>query len=139
MPTTSGYSGTPLAKKLGIKEGFLIRIFNTPKTYTDFFHEFPSNVIITTSKTQKETVDFIHIFATSKATLNESFKQAKPLLKKNGSLWVSWPKKTSKIATEVDKFMIMKHGLDKGLVDVKVAAIDSDWSGLKFMYRKKDR
>jgi len=139
MPTTSGYSGTPLAKKLGIKEDFTIQVFNAPKKYTDFFHEFPIGVIITASKNQKESLDFIHVFATTKAGLEESFKKAKPTLKKNGSLWISWPKKTSKIVTEVDKYMVMNYGLENGLVDVKVAAIDNDWSGLKFMYRKKDR
>lgn len=139
MPTTSGYSGTPLAKKLGIKEGFAIQIFNSPKRYTDFFHEFPSGVVISESLRLKESLDFIHVFATTKEMLVESVTKAKPVLKKNGSLWISWPKKTSKIATEIDKYMVMNYGLEKGLVDVKVAAIDNDWSGLKFMYRKKDR
>lgn len=139
MSTTAGYSGTPLAKKLGIKEGFTIRVFNAPKRYIEFFHEFPRDVVISTSTGEKESLDFVHIFTTTEEVLVTSFKEAKALLKKNGSLWISWPKKASKITTEVDKYQIMKYGLDNGLVDVKVAAIDSDWSGLKFMYRKKDR
>lgn len=139
MTTSVGYSGTPLAKKLGIKEGYSIQVMNVPKKYTDFFHEFPQNVVTITSIDQKESLDFIHVFATTKEELESSFTIAKPALKKNGSLWVSWPKKTSKIQTEIDKFMIMNYGLEKGLVDVKVAAIDRDWSGLKFVYRKKDR
>lgn len=136
---TSGYSGTPLAKKLGIKEGFLIQVYNAPKNYIDFFYEFPDDVVISNSKQGEETVDFIHLFATTKEELSQAFLKAKPTLKKNGSLWVSWPKKTSKIASEIDKFHVMKYGLDQGLVDVKVAAVDADWSGHKFMYRKKDR
>jgi hypothetical protein len=139
MTVSTGYSGTPLAKKLGIKEGYSIQVMNTPKKYTDFFHEFPQNVVIIASDNQKESLDFIHVFATTKEALESSFAIAKPALKKNGSLWISWPKKTSKIQTEVDKFMVMNYGLENGLVDVKVAAIDQDWSGLKFMYRKKDR
>lgn len=135
----AGYSGTPLAKKLGIKEGFLIQVYNSPKNYTDFFHEFPEGVVISNSNQSKETVDFIHVFATTEKELSNAFSKAKPSLKKNGTLWISWPKKTSKISTEIDKFFVMNYGLDNGLVDVKVAAIDNDWSGHKFVYRKKDR
>lgn len=139
MSSTSGYSGTPLFKKLGIKEGFTIQVFNTPKKYTDFFYEFPLDVVIRSSGKTKESLDFIHVFATTTEALVSSFNEAKPMLKKDGSLWISWPKKTAKIPTEIDKYMVMKYGLENGLVDVKVAAIDSDWSGLKFMHRKKDR
>lgn len=137
--STSGYSGTPLAKKLGIKENFLIQVYNSPKNYTDFFRDFPEGVVISASKQTKESVDFIHLFATTESELSEAFQLAKPSLKKNGSLWISWPKKSSKITTEIDKFHVMKYGLDNGLVDVKVAAVDHDWSGHKFMYRLKDR
>lgn len=137
--STSGYSGTPLAKKLGIKENFLIQVYNSPKSYTSFFRDFPERVVISASKQIKESVDFIHIFATTESELSKAFQLAKPTLKKNGSLWISWPKKSSKITTEIDKFHVMKYGLDNGLVDVKVAAVDSDWSGHKFVYRIKDR
>ncbi len=136
---TSGYSGTPLAKKLGIKENVVLQVYNSPKNYLEFFHEFPNDVIISNSQQEKESVDFIHIFATTEKELSEAFIQAKPTLKKSGSLWISWPKKSSKIETEIDKFYVMKYGLDNGLVDVKVAAVDSDWSGHKFVYRIKDR
>jgi len=137
--STAGYSGTPLAKKLGIKENIVIQVYNSPKNYTDFFHEFPDGVVISDSQQGKETIDFIHVFATTEQELSEAFHAAKPALKKNGSLWISWPKKSSKIPTEIDKFYVMKYGLDNGLVDVKVAAVDNDWSGHKFVYRVKDR
>jgi len=137
--TSVGYSGTPLAKKLGIKENFLIQVYNSPKRYLDFFHEFPEGVVILDSEQEKETVDFIHIFATTESELSKAFSLAKPTLKKNGVLWISWPKKSSKIKTEIDKFYVMNYGLDNGLVDVKVAAVDDDWSGHKFVYRVKDR
>ncbi|MEQ6124516.1 DUF3052 domain-containing protein [Pseudotenacibaculum sp. MALMAid0570] len=137
--STAGYSGTPLAKKLGIKENFLIQVYNSPKNYIDFFHEFPKGVVLSNSNQGIKTIDFIHIFATTEEELSQAFHLAKPTLKKNGSLWISWPKKTSKIVSEINKFDVMKYGLDHGLVDVKVAAVDKDWSGHKFMYRTKDR
>lgn len=137
--STAGYSKTPLSKKLGIKENFLIQIHNSPKSYTDFFYEFPSGVIISEGRQGKETVDFIHIFATTEQELSDAFSIAKPSLKKTGQLWISWPKKSAKISSEIDKFFVMKYGLDNGLVDVKVAAIDENWSGHKFVYRVKDR
>ena len=96
-------------------------------------------VVISASKQIKESVDFTHIFATTENELSEAFQLAKPSLKKNGSLWISWPKKSSKITTKIDKFHVMKYGLENGLVDVKVAAVDDDWSGHKFVYRIKDR
>lgn len=137
--STAGYSKIPLAKKLGIKENFVIQVYNAPKKYTDFFHEFPVGVVISESKQTPESVDFIHIFATSEEELSQVFHLAKPTLKKNGTLWISWPKKTSKIATEIDKFFVMRYGVENGLVDVKVVAIDIDWSGHKFVYRLKER
>ena len=135
----AGYSGTPLAKKLGIKEGFLIQVYNSPKKYTDFFREFPEGVVISNAIQDTESVDLIHIFATTEKELSNVFIQAKSILKKNGILWISWPKKSSKIPSEIDKMFVMKYGLDNGLVDTKVAAIDADWSGHKFVYRIKDR
>lgn len=138
MPS-AGYSGTPLAKKLGIKENYLVQVYNSPKRYLDFFHEFPKDVVVSEHQKEPDSIDFIHIFATTKDSLETSFLKAKPLLKKSGMLWISWPKKSSKIATEIDKFYVMNYGLENGLVDVKVAAIDDEWSGHKFVYRIKDR
>ena len=138
MPT-AGYSGTPLAKKLGIKSGFTIQVLNEPKPYLTFFNDFPKDVVILGEAVQKEKIDFIHVFATNLSQLEELILKAKPNLKKTGILWLSWPKKTSAIPSELNKFDVMKCGLDHGLVDTKVAAIDTDWSGHKFMYRIKDR
>ncbi|MEM9362440.1 MAG: DUF3052 domain-containing protein [Bacteroidota bacterium] len=136
--STAGYSGTPLAKKLGIKSGFLVQVFNSPKPYLEFFHEFPDQVVLVDALERAE-VDFIHIFATTVKELNSSIEIAKPNLKQSGTLWISWPKKSSKIPTEIDKFVVMKAGQHSGLVDTKVAAIDDQWSAHKFMYRLKDR
>lgn len=136
---TAGYSGTPLAKKLGIKDGFFLQVLNTPKPYLEFFADFPLHTTIYTDKAIKEKVDFIHIFATTPEELEATFKQAKPNLKKTGMLWISWPKKSSSISTKLDKSMVRNYGLENGLVDTKVAAVDADWSGHKFMYRIIDR
>ncbi|MEM9327556.1 MAG: DUF3052 domain-containing protein [Bacteroidota bacterium] len=135
--STSGYSGTPLARKLGIKAGYVVKIFFAPRDYLSFFGEFPEEVRIVTSP--DEPLDMAHLFVTTMEELERGFAEAKPALKMTGSIWVSWPKKTSGIPTELDKFAIMQYGLDMGLVDVKVAAIDETWSGHKFMYRVKDR
>lgn len=136
--SNTGYSGTPLARKLGIKAGFLVQIFNSPKPYLDFFHDFPDDVVFIDSS-EKVEVDFIHIFARTQDELESNLLQAKSNLKKSGIVWISWPKKTAQIPTEIDKFNVMKSGQEQGLVDTKVAAIDDQWSGHKFMYRSKDR
>lgn len=137
--TSAGYSGTPLAKKLGIKSGFEVLVLNSPTSYLSFFNDFPSDVQLTEDLSFKGEADFIHLFASSEDELRTYFKTAKKALKKSGMLWISWPKKTSKIPTTIDKFYVMKYGQQMGLVDVKVAAINSDWSGHKFVYRKDDR
>ncbi|QIE60758.1 DUF3052 family protein [Rasiella rasia] len=137
--TTAGYSGTPLAKKLGIKEGTTMLAVNSPKSYLSFFREFPPNVIMAPVRSTSEDVDFIHVFVKTQADLQTYVSEVMPRLKREGMLWLSWPKKTSGIATELDKFSIMKFGQNLGLVDTKVAAIDEQWSGHKFVYRLQDR
>ncbi len=129
---------SPLYKKLGITEGIEIMVLNQPKKYTDFFSEFPSMVLIHESA-KGQQFGFIHIFVSSNIELESLYKTAKENLKKNGVLWISWPKKASKLSTELDKFKIMKYGLENGLVDTKVASIDENWSGHKFVYRISDR
>jgi hypothetical protein len=131
-------STTPLFKKLGITNDSEIMVLNQPKNYISFFSDFPSHVVINETENSRQ-FEFIHIFVRTVKELEGFYKVAKKSLKKNGILWISWPKKTSKIDTELDKFMIMKYGLDNGLVDTKVASIDENWSGHKFVYRLKDR
>jgi len=133
----AGYSKTPLAKKLGINPGYKIWIIGAPQDYTSLFYDWPDKVEIVTSP--RKPVDLIHIFATTSKGLSTALTRAKPKLKMNGTLWVSWPKKSSDINSEIGKFDVMKAGQAIGLVDTKVAAIDEDWSGHKFVYRVKDR
>lgn len=135
---TTGYSTTPLAKKLGFKAGYQVVLYNSPLHYFDLFSDLPREWELL-EQPQKESADFIHLFCTTLDELKLQVAQYHPTLKKTGSLWISWPKGTSKIPTDLKRDPIRNHLLNIGLVDVKVAAIDSDWSGLKFMYRIKDR
>ena len=135
---TSGYSGTPLAKKLGIKAGDNILFQNTPEHYLQLFSDFPADTVVLT-EINHQTADFIHIFCTTTEDLEVVAKKFKPALKKSGMLWISWPKGSSAIPTDLKRDFIREYLLDNGLVDVKVAAVDDDWSGLKFVYRLKDR
>ena len=133
-----GYSGTPLAKKLGIKAGSSLYVWNSPQDYLSFFTDFPDEVRFP-KKTEPESLDLIHAFFTSQKGMEEKAQWLKNGLKKNGMLWVSWPKGSSSIPTDLKREPIREHFLSIGLVDVKVAAVNEDWSGLKFMYRIKDR
>jgi len=135
--TTAGYSGTPLAKKLGIKEGFTVCLVNEPKHYATLFDILPEIILV--AEPAPKTIDFIHFFCTSIKVFEEQSLYLKTRLKSNGMLWVSWPKGSSSIPTDLSRDVIRSYLLKNGLVDVKVCAVDEDWSGLKFMYRIKDR
>lgn len=135
---SAGYSQTPLARKLGIKAGYSILLHEAPNHYFQLFADLPEDLkILDTGVT--EGVDFIHLFFTEMNELEAKAEKFKSFLKKDGLMWVSWPKGKSKIETDLKREPIREHLLGIGLVDVKVAAIDEDWSGLKFVYRVKDR
>lgn len=133
----AGYSGTPLSKKLGIKPGHAVYAYQIPKEYFDWLHPLPSDVSFK-SRLQGE-VDFIHLFTGNKKQLEKEFTRLKKNLKKDGMLWVSWPKKASGVPTDLDENIIREIGLKEGLVDVKVCAVSDVWSGLKFVFRLNDR
>lgn len=132
----AGYSGTPLLKKLGIKAGNKIIVLKEPPAYWDWLSPLPEDVRAMTRGTE---IDFIHLFVKDKKNFEKEFLNYKKYLKKDGMLWISWPKKSSKIATDLDENVIREFGLKNGLVDVKVCAVDEIWSGLKFVIRLKDR
>lgn len=134
----AGYSKNPLWKKLGIKEGYACYLFQSPDNYFDLLEETPTDSEWDDSL-EKPSYDFIHAFVLEREMLNNNWQLWKSKLKKDGSLWISWPKGSSKIKTDLNGNIVREFGLGGGLVDVKVCAIDEDWSGLKFMYRKKDR
>ena len=133
----TGYSGTPLAKKLGIKPGFKIRLINPPDYYYDLFSDLPSD--IKELKDEKTKKDFIHYFAKNTAQLYKDIKQLRQEIEENGMIWISWYKKSAKIETDLTENIIRDIALSNELVDVKVCAIDEIWSGLKLVIRLKDR
>jgi len=133
----AGYSGTPLTKKLGIKPGYVCYVLQSPSEYFDWLSPLPQDIQIRRKLSGK--LDFIHLFVTRGDRFREAFLQAKKCLKPNGMLWVSWPKKSSKVETDLDENRIRDFGLKAGLVDIKVCAVDDIWSGLKFVVRKADR
>ncbi len=135
---TAGYSGTPLAKKLGIKPQFSIYVHNEPLPYASLFIDLPDGLTFP-QKPQPESLDFAHAFCTTQKELIKATFKIKPLLKKTGMLWMSWPKGSSKIPSEINRELVRDHLLSVGLVDTKVCAVNEDWSGLKFVYRLKDR
>ncbi|WP_370089340.1 DUF3052 domain-containing protein [Ekhidna sp.] len=134
----AGYSKNPLWKKLGIKEGYACFLFDSPENYFDLLEETPTNTEWDDELSSK-AYDFQHVFVKELKTLDTNWKTWKEALKKDGTMWVSWPKGGSKIETDLNGNIVREFGLAGGLVDVKVCAVDEDWSGLKFMYRKKDR
>ncbi|MFN8371537.1 MAG: DUF3052 domain-containing protein [Anaerolineae bacterium] len=134
---TFGYSGTPLVKKLGIKPGFRIAILNAPADYAATLGELPPEVI--RDDTLQDSLDLIHFFARDRTEFESHYDALKAALKKEGALWISWYKKSARIPTDLTEDVIRDHALANGLVDVKVAAVDNLWSGLKLVYRVKDR
>ncbi len=130
-----GYSGTPLPKKLGIKSGFRVRLANSPAEVRAELRE----ALAECDLKQGDALDFVMIFSKSRAELAKEFSRMAKLLAPAGMLWVSWPKKSSGVATDVDENVVRGIGLDRGLVDVKVCAVTEVWSGLKFVRRVKDR
>lgn len=133
----AGYSGTPLLKKLGIKSGFRVYVYSPPKAYFDWLDPLPEKLDI--SEKLSGNFDFIHIFVEDRKTFQSVLLKAKRYLKMDGMLWVSWPKKSSGVVTDLDENTIREFGLRSGLVDVKVCAVDDTWSGLKFVIPLKDR
>jgi len=134
---TAGYSGRSLVAKLGIKSDSKMALINPPDGYLDLLGELPSGVKL--MEIADGYLDFIHFFAYSQRELELGFPGSKQALFPAGMLWVSWPKKTFHLETDLNEDIVRVTGLANGLVDIKVCAIDQDWSGLKFVYRKKDR
>ena len=133
----AGYSGTPLVKKLGIKEGSRVALVNAPRDFEATLSELPDNV--TFMKSTTKSLDLILFFVLSKRMLTKDFAKLAARLTSNGMIWIAWPKKSSGVTTDLTFERVQRIGLDAGLVDVKICAIDDTWSGLKFVYRLKDR
>jgi hypothetical protein len=132
----SGYSGTPLVKKLGIKEGFNVVFVNQPNGLLSRL-SLPPHVSVNTKS--RKPLDFVLLFVQSQTALEKEFSRYATRLTPAGMLWVSWPKKTSGMQSDLNENVVRDIGLAKGMVDVKVCAVDEVWSGLKFVFRLKDR
>lgn len=126
-----------LYEKLGIKTGYKIFVLNAPENYKILLSELPENIYI--KRKPELNLDFIHFFTNSRSELLGYFNVLKKYLALNGILWISWPKKSSKVKTDLDGNIVRETGLKEGLVDVKVVSVNEIWSGLKFVYRIKDR
>lgn len=133
----AGYSGAPLAKKLGIKAGFTIRLVNAPSYYFELFTDLPGDISLADDPMIKK--DIIHFFTKNEAEYTNLLPLLKMEIKANGMIWVSWPKKASKVVTDITEDKIRNFAIETGLVDIKVCAVDETWSGLKLVIPVKDR
>lgn len=133
----AGYSGTPLVKKLGIKPGQRLAIVNPPTGYVEsLVGDQPCAPVI---GDEPESLDLIQFFTRSRGEFEEALPGLKRALAKTGALWISWPKKAAGVPTDLTENTVRDLALAVGLVDVKVCAVDSTWSGLKLVYRTRDR
>jgi hypothetical protein len=133
--TSFGYSGTPLIRKLGIKPGARLQFVSEPRQFAGLLGELPDGSRIAS----RGVLDFAILFVRTQSDLKKGFGRLRDRLESNGMLWVAWPKKTSGVATDLTEGVVRTFGLESGLVDVKICAIDDTWSGLKFVRRLKDR
>ncbi|BDU18815.1 DUF3052 domain-containing protein [Dyella sp. GSA-30] len=136
-PSSTGYSGTPLAKKLGIVEGSRVVTLHAPDGYTRWLSPIPSDVVFEGKVTP--LTDIVHVFSTGKAELKVTLETLRNAIKPSGTVWVSWPKKTSKLPTDITDNTIREVALPLGFVDIKVCAVSDVWSGLKLVIRKEQR
>ncbi len=132
----AGYSATPLVKKLGIKSGFNVALINAPAGFSSEL-DLPSDVTI--NSRSSKPVDLALLFVKREKDLKQRFAQYVVKLKPEGMLWVAWPKKSSEVASDLSFTNVQSIGLAAGLVDTKICAVNEVWSGLKFVFRLKDR
>jgi hypothetical protein len=131
----TGYSGTPLWKKLGVKPRARLCVPNAPSEYSAWISPLPEGAFIV-ARAPKAACDIVHIFVDSQAALDRELKKARSAIRSDGAIWVSWPKKSAKIPTDLDENRIRSTALKTDLVDVKVCAVSETWSGLKLVVRK---
>jgi hypothetical protein len=132
----AGYSGTPLAKKLGIKPGSKLFTVAAPGHYDELLAPLPDGV----KRVRKiDDADVAHFFVTARSRLDKELRAAMPKMQQDAAVWISWPKKASKVETDVTEDTVREVALPLGLVDIKVCAVDEVWSGLKLVIRKQLR
>ena len=131
---SAGYSGTPLVKKLGIQPGMTVQVIAAPRPYEAIVEGLPADLRFVARATA--TTQFVHLFCTDAARLERALSTLRERLPANAMVWVSWPKKSSGVVSDVDENAVRRIALPMGYVDVKVCAVDATWSGLKLVVRK---
>ncbi|HTD28658.1 MAG TPA: DUF3052 domain-containing protein [Xanthomonadaceae bacterium] len=134
---TAGYSGTPLAKKLGIKEDSHVLLVDPPEEFIGLLEPLPDRVHFDVALT--ESTQIVHVFATSKTRLKKHLARIRKQIRSDAMVWVSWPKKASKVTTDITEGTIRDVALPLGFVDIKVCAVSDVWSGLKLVVRRELR
>jgi hypothetical protein len=137
VPPTTGYSGTPLAKKLGFKEGSRVLLIDAPKDYDHLVAPTPAGVEFIAEPAR--IVDIAHVFVSRRATLSKQLSRLREALPVHASIWVSWPKRAAKVPTDITEDTIREVALPLGFVDIKVCSVSEVWSGLKLVLRKELR
>ena len=133
----AGYSGRSVVQKLGIKPGFRIFVAGAPADYASITGKLPARVTIVPRLTG--AIDMVHLFAANAAGLGDKLRRYRTAIKPDGMVWVSWPKKSSGVTTDLSDIVLRDTALPLGLVDIKVCAVDQTWSGLKFVIPKAQR
>jgi hypothetical protein len=137
MNATAGYSGTPLFKKLGIREGSIICTLHPPDDYAALLGTLPPEVEF--ARAPSTRTDLVHVFVSRRSVLEKQLSRLRKTLRPDAAVWVSWPKKSSKVATDITEDTIRLVALPLGFVDIKVCAVSALWSGLKLVVRKNLR
>jgi hypothetical protein len=137
MPSPAGYSGTPLAKKLGIVANVCVATRWAPDDYAQLLEPIPPGVKF--ERKVSSATDVVHVFTVEKSRLAEELTTLRNQIRRDAAVWVSWPKKASKVATDISEDTIRELALPLGFVDVKVCAVSEVWSGLKLVIRKELR
>lgn len=137
LVSTAGYSGRPLVDKLGIEAGMRCAVLDPPENYRELLTGLPEGVVW--EDADEPDLAFVHVFARAREGLEERLRTLRERIVRHGMIWVSWPKKASRVATDLSEDVVREAALSAGLVDVKVCAVDETWSGLKLVIRKADR
>jgi hypothetical protein len=133
----AGYSGTPLSQKLGIKEGMTVAVIGSPPNYGQLLGSVSRSIKL--SARAVKGASFVHVFVTRRGELEKNLRALRERVAETGVVWISWPKKTAGVPTDVTEGVIRDVALPLGFVDVKVCAVDEKWSGLKLMIRRELR
>ncbi len=135
---TAGYSRTPLWKKLGYREGIESWVYCAPANYVRML-QLPSDLAVRWRERPKRGINFVHLFVTTRSDLEKKLRSLRDTIDSAGTVWVSWPKKSSGVSTDMTEDVVRQVALPLGFADIKVCAVDETWSGLKLMIRKELR